>query len=53
MRFDEILDLTADVFSFFTINKFKKTEATIDGPYFSPTYFWILKTRKIFARNKG
>ena len=31
---------------------FQKSEAMIDAPYFSCSYFWSLKTTKIFARNK-
>ena len=34
-------------------NQFPKSEVIIDGPYFSCTYFWSLKTRKIIARNQG
>ena len=34
-------------------NQFQKSETTIDGPYFSSTYFWILITKKIMARNHG
>lgn len=36
-----------------TLKPVPKSQATIDGPYVSCTYFWSLKNRKKNARNHG